>query len=138
MKKKAKIILITGILIICAVMIFFGLNGSFSKQKHYMNIPELSYYHGVVVDDSKRVVQGAEVSSASDPKTSTQTNKEGYFILKSNNIDVTKPDKIIIKKGSIVDTVDTYVFADSGYKTTEKYYYSMKKNDTIILKTIVK
>ncbi|MDE5436836.1 carboxypeptidase regulatory-like domain-containing protein [Elizabethkingia meningoseptica] len=138
MKGKAKIILITGILIICAVVIYWGLNGVFSRQKHYTNIPELSYYHGIVVDKANKAVQGAEVSSVNDPKTFTQTNKDGYFILKGNNIDVTKPDKIIVKKESMTDTVDTYAFADSGYKTTEKYYYSMKKKDTIILKTIVK
>ncbi len=134
--KKPRIILFAIILIILVLfsLIYIGLNGALSKRKNYNNLPELSYYHGVIVDENGEVIKTAKVSNINYPKIISTTDDSGNFILEDKSIDVKIPNRIIVKKDFIVDTVDTYVFSDSDYKTSQSYFFCMKKTDTIIFK----
>lgn len=133
-KKSFVLILTFTFSLVLVIIYFYKISQVSSKASTPTQVPKLKYYHGIIVGKNKQPISGAKVSILEYSNITAVTNYQGYFALKGKNINIAYPNRIIIRKNLLLDTVNTHYISASNYKINERFLFSNKRPDTIILK----
>lgn len=129
-----KIIKWIGILIyvslILFIILFLAFMGVFTKDRSIIKVSELNYFHGVVVDETKRPLDSVAIT-ISENRGKWFTNEQGYFRTDTLRINY---KEVLFKKNGFKDQPSTSVvsYIRSGINVRIEMF-SRKELDTIIL-----
>lgn len=131
MKTLKKTLILFFIISLIIILSFFGLF-YFGNSKPKINIPNVDYCHGIVLDEKLQPIKNVKVCDISRHQT-ISTSISGYFKLEIDSI--TSPEPLIFnKKGYQIDTVNV---VDIMPRSENIFYRFMnKKPDTIIMKKL--
>jgi hypothetical protein len=134
-KKTFIAFLIIASILICLLYIALcnGFSG-FNKTKNYYLPPEINYFHGVIVDENHKGLEGVNISNMNLPKITCKSDKKGYFELKDYKLNIKKRDSLILNNAEfITDTIETLEEKYSDKESSIIYRFSRKNIDTIIM-----
>lgn len=131
---KSNILIFSINVVLCIAIFYLETLGFFTRKVARIYQPELSYFHGVVVNEKNEPIQGIKVGLSNQTGKFTRTNAKGEFILQDTLIEIYSLGKLVLESDSTKIEVDVYK-ENWGYDyLTSYYYFRRNKTDTIRFK----